>query len=90
MGRALKKVTPTFLPPFLLLFQVQSNLKKVRKKTELVRIRVKMTLIWYATIFLTSSKPSYGNAIMDFCFSGVQFRGSLQERMNLRSNLSYI
>ena len=56
------------------------------KKTELVRIRVKMTLIWYATIFLTSSKPLYANAIMDFCFSGVQFRGSLQERMNLRSN----
>ena len=36
------------------------------KKTELVRIRVKMTLIWYATIFLTSSKPLYANAIMRF------------------------
>ena len=31
MGRALIKVTPTFLPPCLLLFQVQSKLKKVRK-----------------------------------------------------------
>ena len=90
MGRALIKVTPTFLPHCLLLFQVQSKLKKVRKQTELVRIRVKMTLIWYATIFLTSSKPLYANAIMGFWFSGVQLRGSLQEGMNLRSNLSYI
>ena len=49
-----------------------------------------MTLIWYAIIFVTSSKPSYANAIMDFCLSKFNFEDPCKKRMNLRSNLSYI